>query len=210
MRYRGSLAVSVCLLLCCVFAAGKDKKKSVLPVDVLQAKTVLVVVDPEAGMAVDSPMANRTAQEDVEKALMNWGRFKLAVDASDADLIITVRKGNGKIAQPTVGGVPNNNRPVIMEPSDSGGRIGGRSGTPPMAGDPSNSDPQFGGPHQQVEVGQPQDMFAVYRGKKDNPLDSSPVWRYSGENALRSPGVPAVEVFRKVIAESEKRLADNP
>jgi hypothetical protein len=209
MRYGRSL--TVCLLLVCgLVAAAKDKKKGLLPVDVVQAKTVLVVVDPQAGMAVDSPMANRTAQQDVEKALMNWGRFKIAVDASDADLIITVRKGDGKMARPTVGGVPQNNRPVIMEPTDSGGRIGGHTGTPPMAGDPSNSDPQFGGPHQQVEMGQPQDMFAVYRGKKENPLDNSPVWRYSGENALRSPAVPAVDVFRKLILESEKQQADKP
>jgi hypothetical protein len=209
MRYGRSLAV--CLLLVCgLVAAGKDKKKGLLPVDVVQAKTVLVLVDPEAGMAVDSPMANRTAREDVERALMNWGRFKMAVDASDADLIITVRKGDGRVARPTVGGVPQNNRPVIMEPTDSGGRIGGHSGTPPMAGDPGGMDPQFGGPHQQVEVGQPQDMFAVYRGKREHPLDASAVWHYGGENALRSPGVPAVDVFRKLVLESEKQQAEKP
>ena len=208
MRYGKSLAV--CLLLVCGLAAAKDKKKGLLPTDVLQAKTILVLVDPQVGMAVDDPLANRTAREDVEKALMNWGRFKLAMDVSDADLVVTVRKGNGKIAQPTIGGIPQNNRPVVMDPTDSGGRMGGRSGTSPMGSDPMNSDPQLGGPHQQVEMGQPDDMFMVFRGKRENPLDTSPVWRYSGENALRSPGVPAVDVFRKAIAESEKHLAEKP
>ncbi len=34
-----------------------------------------------------------------------------------------------------------------------------------------------------------------------------PVWRYTAKDALESPGVPAVEVFRKLIADSEKQLA---
>jgi hypothetical protein len=57
-------------------------------------------------------------------------------------------------------------------------------------------------------------MFVVYRGNKDepdwNPLDAPAVWRYSGKDALASPSVPAVDVFRKLIAESEKQLASNP
>ena len=36
------------------------------------------------------------------------------MEASTADLVISVRKGNGKIAQPTIGGVPTNDRPVIF------------------------------------------------------------------------------------------------
>ena len=136
MSYRRSVVVSF-LVLWGLVAAGKNKNKAVLPTDVLQAKTVLVVIDPDAGMAVDAPMANRTAQEDVERALMNWGRFRIALNVSDADLIISVRKGNGKIAQPTVGGIPTNNRPVIFEPTDSGGRGGVHTGTSPIPGDPT-------------------------------------------------------------------------
>ena len=59
-----------------------------------------------------------------------------------------------------------------------------------------------------------QDTFVVYRGNKDDPnwspLDAPAVWRYSGKNVLDSPSVPAVEAFRKAIAESEKQLASNP
>jgi hypothetical protein len=59
-------------------------------------------------------------------------------------------------------------------------------------------------------------MFVVYRGTGGStdpnwsPLDASPVWRYSSKDALASPSVPAVEVFRKLIAESEKQLASHP
>jgi len=189
-------------------AGGKDKKKVLLPADVLEATTVLVVVDPEAGVAIDAPNANRTAQEDVEKAIMNWGRFSLAMDVSTADLVISVRKGNGKIAQPTVGGVPINNRPVILEPTDSGGRVGGHSGNPPQAGDPTDAQPQSS--HPQVEIGPAQDMFVVYRGKRDNAFNYPAVWRYIAKDALRSPDVPAVDEFRKLIAESEKQQTATP
>jgi hypothetical protein len=207
MRYHRSHVFSL-LLICCLVAAGKDKKKIILPKDILEARTVLVVVDPDAGIAVEAPSANRTAQEDVEKALMNWGRFTLAMDVSTADLVISVRKGNGKIAQPTIGGVPTNNRPVIFEPTDSGVGMGGHRGTPPQAGDPTGAQPQD--PHPQVEVAPTQDMFAVYRGKRDNALDSPAVWRYNTKDALRSPDVPAVDAFRNLIKEAEKQQSATP
>jgi hypothetical protein len=36
------------------------------------------------------------------------------------------------------------------------------------------------------------------------------VWRYAGQDALRSPGVPAVDAFRKLILEAEKQQAAQP
>ena len=206
MRCRRVLASSVVFVMFSVFAAGKDKKKILLPQDVLQARTVLVVIDPNAGVSLDSPNANRTAQDSVEKALMKWGRFDLATDVSTADLIITVRKGSGKMAQPTIGGIPNN-RPVIFQPTESGGRVGGTRGTPPMAGDPTAHQSQD--PTPQVEVGSVDDMFAVYRGKRDDALDAPTVWRYTAKGALNSPEVPAVDAFRKLIVEAEKQ-STNP
>jgi hypothetical protein len=206
MPHPRSFGISV-LLLSCLLATAKDKKKGLLPTDVLRARSVLVLVDPNSGMDVQNPNANRTAQEDVEKALMNWGRFSLAMDAQFADLIITVRKGSGKMVQPTIGGIPNNNRPVILEPTNSGGRVGAQQGNPAGTGNPPDPQPQ-------VQVGQSQDTFVVYRGGKDDPywapLETPPVWRYTAKDALASPGVPAVEVFRKLIADSEKQLAGTP
>jgi hypothetical protein len=199
------------LLFSTVFASAKDKKKVILPADILRAESVLVVIDPDAGVSPEAPLANKTAREDVEKALIKWGRFRLANDLSTADLVITVRKGSGKIVQPTIGGMPTNDRPVIFEPTDSGGRVGGSHGTPPVAGDPTRS--QYPNPHPQVEAGQIQeDMFVIYCSHRDsggNPLDSPAVWRYQAKDALRSPGVPAVEEFKKLITEAEKQLADS-
>ena len=208
MRSQRVLAVSLALAMCCVVAAGKDKTKVLLPADVLQAKTVLIVIDPDAGVSPDAPNANRAAQEDVEKAMMKWGRFELVPNVSSADLVITVRKGNGKIAQTTIGGLPTNSRPVILEPTDSGSRTS--VGTiPPLGGNPQ-AGAQRPEPAPQVEVGSAADMFVVYRGKRDDALDAPAVWRYSAKNALNSPQVPAVDAFRKLIAEAEKQQASHP
>ena len=209
MRYQRALATSLVLAMFCVVAAGKDKKKKILlPADVLQARTAIVVVDPDAGMPVDAPTANRTAQEDVEKALTNWGRFELVNNVWGADLVIEVRKGSGKIAQPTIGGLPTNSRPGVYEPTNSGSRTS--IGTIPPMGGPSPAGAQRPEPSPQVEAGTPDDVFAVYRGKRQDPLDAPSVWRYTAKDALRSPGVPAVDAFRKLIAEAEKQQASNP
>lgn len=206
MRY--VKGVAICLLLMgFLAAAGKNKKKVILPTDVLQARSILVIVDPQAGMAIDAPNANRIARNDVETALLNWRHYILAADVSTADLVFMVRKGNGKMAQPTIGGIPNND-PGVFQPSNSGGRAGGSRGSPPMAGDPTN--PQRPNPTPEVEVGQSEDTFLVYRGQRDNALDSPPVWRYSAKDALRSPGLPAVDEFKKLVAEAEKQQSANP
>jgi hypothetical protein len=207
MHSRNCLVVLM-FLACSVLAAGKDKKQPLLPAVVLRAETVFVEIDPDAGIAPDAPLANQTARDDVEKALMNWGRFRFANDRSTADLVITVRKSNGKIAQGTIGGVPTNNRPVIFQPSDSGVRVGGTRGNPPGGSDPSSTETP--NPSPQVEVGPAQDTFAVYFGKEGNVDNSSPVWRYTAKDALRSPSVPAVGEFRKAIAEAEKQQASKP
>jgi hypothetical protein len=208
MRSSNVVAASLALLACCGLAAGKSKKKILLPTDVLQARTVLVVIDPDAGVAPDAPIANRTAQEDVEKALMRWGRFELATDVSTADLVIEVRKGNGKIAQSTIGGLPTNSRPITTATTDSGGRVSGGTISPMGGNSPAGA--QRPDPSPQVEVGAADDVFAVYRGKRDNALDAPAVWRYTAKDALSSPGVPAVEAFHKLIVEAEKQQASNP
>jgi hypothetical protein len=118
---RNWVSLMTLLVLLTTSVHGKDKKK-ILPAYVLQARTVLVMVDPEAGISPLDPNANRIAQQDVEKALMNWGRFTPVTDAQTADLVVSIRRGHGKAANPTIVGVPND-RPVLVQPNDSGIRI---------------------------------------------------------------------------------------
>jgi len=194
--------VAAVLVLSTSLAFAGDDKKPVLPVYVLRAETVFVLIDPDAGTSPSSPMANQQARDDVEKALMKWGRFRMAMNAGVADLVVIVRKGSGKIVQPTIGGLPTNDRPVIVQPTDNGGRIGGQRGRPPGSTDPA---PQDTHPAPQIEAGMSDDMFVVYHGGEGNPLDGPPVWRYAAKDALKSPSVPAVAEFRKAIEEAEKQ-----
>lgn len=214
MPCRRSLAVSLLLLTCLVATAKEKKKKAPLPPDVLRARTAWVIVDPNAGVDVEDPTDNQRARADVETALAKWGRLIPVTDPSQADLIIVVRKGNGKLVQPTIGGTPMNDPPpVIGQRTDTTLEAGGRVG-------PRLERQQQ--PHPEMQVGGKDDTFTVYRGNPsngtpasnrdpnssnrglDNPLDSPPVWRYSAKNALESPSVPAVDQFRKAMEKTEK------
>lgn len=208
MRFRTAL-ISAALFLSCLAVVAKNKKKGILPADVLEAHTAWVVVDPQAGVDITEPNANNYARVAVERALAKWGRISPVSDPSMADLVIVVRKGNGRSVQPTIGGTPiNDPPPMIGQQSDTGIGAAGRTG-PPYA----SPNPQ---PHPQIEAGPTDDMLTVYRGslKSNAPvtnvgsvIDTPALWRYAAEDALESPGVPAVEAFRKAIADSEKQLA---
>lgn len=186
---------------------AKNKKKQVLPDYVLKAQSVLVVIDPEAGEPLTNPTANRTAQDNVEKALTQWGRFRLVMDAQTADLVIAVRRGH--VGGPTLSNSPADRRPVILQPSDGNIRVGGQQGRPTDlsqtgAGPPTDR-PGIGN-----EVGPSEDSFEVYMGGVENPLDRSPIWRYMGKNALDGPRMRAVDEFRNAISESEKQHQAKP
>jgi hypothetical protein len=216
------------LLFALVFtpAIAKDKSKPTLPAYILQAQTVRVIIDPDAGEPVDHPDANRIARQNVETALLKWGRFQLVDDGQSSDLIITVRTGNGKTMQPTIHGGGIDQRPGVIEGDDSSIRIGAHQGQPPTdpgmgpPGMPPQGTPAPGtpppqaGPHVSNEVGPSEDMFEVFRGSVngnvDRPLDTVPAWRYTAKNCLSSPKVSAVEEFRKAIADAEKPKQKKP
>jgi hypothetical protein len=219
MRHRG-YALAFVLFVFSLCAVAKDKKKlPPLPADILQAKTALVIVDPGAGVDAADPSANRLARVNVEQALSQWGRLTPVMEGFTADIVIVVRKGNGKLMQPTIGGTSANGIPPVgigstATPDASTTNAGVRWGRTGSPNDPSNTGSQPGSAQPQIEAGQAQDSFVVYRGDKDNPksspLDAPAVWRFMGKNALDTPSVPAVGEFRKAIAGSEKLLASGP
>jgi len=206
-----TVRLSSLLLLVVLLAApavAKDKSKSVLPGYVLHARTVLVVIDPDAGEPLDQPNSNATARANVEKKLMDWGRFNLVLDGEESDLVIVVRTGNGKSMRPTVKGGPIDQRPGVAEAGDTSIRIGAQQGHPAM-NDPSMSPPNTD-LHIGNEVGPSEDSFAVYQGGIQDPLSSTPAWRYIAKDCLRAPNVSAVEEFRKAVAEAEKPQPKKP
>ena len=186
---------------------AKEKTKAALPDFVLNAKTVRVLIDPEAGIPVNAPMVNKTAQEDVEKALSKWGRLSPVFIAMDVDLIIVVRKGSDKMIQPTIGGEPTNTRPVVVQPSNTGINAGVNKGRP---ADNAQTNPQTGPPSLGGEVGTSEDIYLVYDGRGGPSLDRAPVWKYVAKNGLKSPDVPAVAEFRKAIEAALKQSKSKP
>ena len=199
-----STLICVIVLAAVPFAVAKDKQ--VLPSYVLRAHTVAVMIQPGAGEPVAGPTLNRTAQENVEKALSQWGRFQLVTDASFADLVIVVQKGHA--GGPTIDNSPTDNRPVVIQQGGGTTRVGVQEGQPsdltyPLPGQP-------GGPQPGGEIGATEDSFEVYQGRIDYPLDRAPFWRYTAKDALDEPQVRAVEQFRNAIAETEKAQKTKP
>lgn len=187
-------------------AGAKEKQKSPMPFTVLEARTVTVVIDPDAGAAVTDPLANHRAQKDVEAAIEKWGRFKTVLSQQSADLIIVLRKGNGRAVQPTIRDPQSNSRAGSVTTTDDSISIGAQHGSQPgLSGKPQTSTQERS--PMQVEAGETEDMFLVYPGHVDQPLDSPAIWRYRAKDGLKPPAVPAVDAFRKALAETEKAAA---
>lgn len=204
-RMNAIAGTAVLVLAACTCGAGLiwAKKKSALPPVVLNAQTVFVMVDPDAAIPVNDPSGNRTAREDVEKALMEWGRLKPTITMSQADLVIVVRKGDKQAINPTVGGQSPNDRPVIAQTTDDTVRIGVQQGRSPDAaqnGGPTSPRPGMGG-----QIGPTEDLFSVYLGRTEDALKRGPLWRYARKDALKSPNVPAVAEFKKAVDEAVKQ-----
>ena len=194
------------LIVLAVVPFAVAKNKQVLPNYVLQAQTIAVMIQPDAGEPVANPTTNRTAQENVEKALSQWGRFRLVTDVEFADLVIAVRKGHP--GGPTIGNSPTDNRPVTIQSGGGTTRVGVQQGQPsdltyPLPGEPT-------GPRPGGKIGATEDSFEVYQGRIQYPLDAAPLWRYTAKDALDAPQVRAVEQFRNAIAESEKQQKKKP
>jgi hypothetical protein len=204
MRAGKWIAVFALAIAAVSVAGGKKKDKVYLPAFVLKAQTVLVVILPDSGEPIDDLTANRKAQEEVEKAFMKWGRYRLALDAEQADLVVGVRKGTGKIANPTISGGPIDSRPGTIETTDNQIRIGVQQGHPPDVTDPTGSNGPNDRAHPGMQVGTAEDTFQVYQGGVQYPVDNAPVWKFIAKDGLKPPGVAAVEQFRKAVEESEK------
>jgi hypothetical protein len=204
----GLLALAVILLGSQGIA--KDKTKNSLPDYVLKAHTVVIVFTPEPVRTLTDTIQDRTVQEDVEKAFVQWGRLQPVYNVQSADLVVAVRKGTGKTVTP-VNGIPADGRPVVVEPAGRGSVIvGGQQGPPDLSNDPALGRPQSTQPQVGTEIGPSDDTFEVYRGGVEYPLDSVPVWRYSGRGTLLSPSVRAVGEFREAIEKAEKSAKHKP
>lgn len=196
----------VLLLIVPATAKDKNKKKDQMPEFILRAQSVRVVIDPNVGEPLYQPNANAMARENVEKALTEWGRYRVTVlDGEDTDLIIAIHTGDDRMVRPTIAGGPIDQRTGTTQSSPGSIRIGGQRGQAPT-NDPT-MDPQYPqnqGPRIGSEAGPRVDSFVVYQGHTADPTYSPAGWRYTAKGCLDAPQVRAVEEFRKAIAEAEK------
>jgi len=216
MKHQIVGAILLVAALASVPAWTKKKEKQLLPEVVLRAQTVYVTILPGAKEPLTDPSANLKTVEEVEKALMKWGRLRLVTEADSADLVIGVQKGTGKAASPTISGGPIDSRPVSVETTDNQVRVAAQRGQPPPATQTPDTSAQDGRTHTGTQFGGAEDTLEVHLGNSKYPLDSAPVWRYTAKDALKPPDVPAVEQFKKAVEESGKAahkkqpLAQNP
>ncbi|MFY9935546.1 MAG: hypothetical protein WAK33_01680 [Silvibacterium sp.] len=206
--HKSAPAVFAVSLLVATIGFAKDKNKGMLPSYVLRARTVAVIIDPNAGISLDDPQANQVAQKDVEMALESWGRLDPIVSTQAADLIIVVRRGHQHVVDQTITNPRQNDRAGNVNPTDDGVGISAQQGRPPSLSGPGSADDSS--PHTQTEIGATDDSFIVYEGGVDRPLDTPPAWRYTAKGALLPHTVPAVEQFKKAIAQAEKAAAKTP
>lgn len=207
MRPRSIVLVIATLVLASAlsFAKNKSKDKDALPPWLLQAHTVSVIIDPDAGVSPEDPNANQIARRDVQAALQKWGRFEPSLVNQPSDIIIVIRRGHRRMAGATIPD-PRQNSPIGgVSSTDDSISAAGRRGNP--ASPPQGMPNRPYSPTPQLEVGSPDDSFAVYEGRADHPLDAPAAWRYVAPDALRSPSVPAVDVFRKAVAAADKAAA---
>jgi hypothetical protein len=176
--------------------AKEKQKKSPLPLSVLDAKTISIVIETDTGHALENPLPNQTAQKDVEAAILKWGRFQPLLSTLNADLIIVIRKGTGHISDAS-----------LSDPARSSGvPMGGQGGNQPgLSNRPPGTNPET--PTPQTDISNTEDLFLVFDGHNQAPLGSQAIWRYNGMDGLRSHSVPAVDAFRKAVAETEKIAA---
>jgi hypothetical protein len=196
-------------LLLPLTTSAKDKKKSQISELILRAQTVHVVIDPYVGEPLDQPQTNAMARDNVEKALTEWGRYRVVMDGEPSDLVIAIHTGDNRMSRPTVSGGPVDQRAGVGQTTPSSVRIGGQAGRPPYNDPMDPNYPQSPGQARiGNEVGPRTDSFNVYEGRNwggGDSQDAPSLWRYEAKDCLNpTPQLKAVEEFRKAIADAEK------
>jgi len=175
-------------------ASGQSGNQAKKPSAIL-ATAQFVSVEPYSG--TDSPAAindphvsveDREAVANVQKAILNWGQYKITIRRSEADLVVFVRKG--RIA------------------SANGGihvHAGKRNSTP---GGPTQPDDHAVGGLGGGEIGLNEDIFGVYSLDPDGKV-TGPIWRKNLKDGLDPQELVLFEKFKKDVATSVALQAKN-
>ena len=175
---------------------AKDKqKKSPLPLTVLDAKTISIVIDPDARSLSRRSRRKPYRSEGCRSRHPEMGTLPTHALHHERRPHHRHSQRTGSITDASLSNPRNDGIPVSAQAGNQPGLAnrppGTNSDTPTPQGDSLNNE----------------DSFLVYDGKTQTPLSSPAIWRYNGMDGLRSHSVPAVDAFRKAVAETEKIAA---
>jgi hypothetical protein len=175
MQARKSLLVVFVLLSSVALAQIKQQKTAQL---LLNAQYVYVEPLLDDGKLADPNVSpeDRQAVTDVTNAIEKWGQYKLSARRSEADLVISVRKGR-------------------VASTYSGGHVGIH--TSPTGGRPTTE----GGPISGDETGPKQDVLWVFALNPDGKL-AGPYWKSAQDHGLETPNLDLFQQFKKDISEA--------
>ncbi|MBS1805412.1 MAG: hypothetical protein JST28_18780 [Acidobacteria bacterium] len=181
-------AVSLALAVTAPLALAKDKKKKDVPAAFNNARYVYVQAEDGDIMNPRLFPEDREAIADVQDELRDWNRYVVALNQTDADLIMVVRKGRLVGAQ-AHGGVGVGNGPALggsfpagRNPSDPNNRGGGVS-------------TEMGG---RAEAGPPDDTLRIYSVNPDGSRGAL-LWAHDMTDGLNAPQVLLVKQLKQEV-----------
>jgi hypothetical protein len=174
------LGATVALMLVSMPASAQknNKNKEQLPAIFLRAQYIYVEAYDGDEYDPRLPQEDRKAIADVAQAVQEWGRYRLTLRRSDADIVILVRKGRlasatGRV-EVSVDTVPTS----VQFPPDNKTETNTRLG----AG---------------AEVGPPDDMLSVHM--LTNGQLASPLWRKMQKDGLQAPSLKLFQKFKDEV-----------
>jgi hypothetical protein len=160
-----------------VFAQGKTKKGPPQIPAVFRNASYFYVECMDGGPLKPGLLPeDRQAIYDVQDQIQDWGRYKLALERHQADLVFVVRKGRIASVGARGGVSVGTNHPQSTTPVDPGD-----------ASTTSNGDSTTVG--MRTEVGPPNDLLWVYMVKPNGSL-MGPIWQNTYKGGLDAPDIP--------------------
>jgi hypothetical protein len=196
---RPKVIILLLLLLPTVAAAQKKEKKTTLPEVFDHARYVYVKAIDGDEFKRDLDTADRLAIADVKDALKKWGRYTLAYDIENADLVIVIRKG--RLASARAGGDMNDDQDPF-----GGGPMGGQPGGGRGAGQQRTRGPAVG---VGGETGPEEDLLEVRQPTTNGKL-SGPIWAHTFANGLNPPRLLLFVQLRDEVEKTYPKAPANP
>ena len=161
------------------YSQGQIKKSDELPERLLNAK--YIYVEAYDGDAFDPRLLpeDRKAIVDVESAIQKWGRYKLTMRRSEAEIVIQIRNGRLASIQGRIG--------------ESVGSVPAGAQFPPNGR--TENDTTLGAG---AEIGPPDDILEVHEVDPQGKL-STPCWRRMAKNGLDAPKVELLQQFKDQV-----------